>query len=76
MKSVAVLGGKGGTTKTASSHLICLGAFLQFYMRAGLFTDGGKREREKLSKRTGGANGMPEPEAKPAHEATNDEDIL
>ena len=28
MKSVAVLGGKGGTTKTATSHLLCLGAQL------------------------------------------------
>jgi chromosome partitioning protein len=28
MKSVAILGGKGGTTKTATSHLLCLGAHL------------------------------------------------
>ena len=27
--------------------LVVLGTFLQFYMRAGVFTDGGKREREK-----------------------------
>jgi len=27
--------------------LVVLGAFLQFYMRAGVFTDGGKRERER-----------------------------
>ncbi len=27
--------------------LIVLGAFLQFYMRAGVFSDGGRREREK-----------------------------
>jgi ResB-like family len=26
--------------------LVVLGTFLQFYMRAGIFTDGGKRERE------------------------------
>ena len=26
--------------------LVVLGAFVQFYMRAGLFSDGGKRERE------------------------------
>lgn len=31
--------------------LIVAGAFLQFYMRAGLFTDSGKREREKAIKR-------------------------
>jgi hypothetical protein len=27
--------------------LVVLGAFLQFYMRAGIFTDGGKKERER-----------------------------
>jgi cytochrome c biogenesis protein ResB len=27
--------------------LVVLGAFMQFYMRAGIFTDGGKRERER-----------------------------
>ena len=45
------------------------GAFLQFYMRAGVFTDGGKREREralaKLKKKAakaapGGASGCAE----------------
>jgi hypothetical protein len=39
MKSVAVLGGKGGTTKTASSHLICLGAFLHGIPAAYALTD-------------------------------------
>jgi cytochrome c biogenesis protein ResB len=38
----------------AGCMLVVLGTFLQFYMRAGIFTDGGKRERErqaaKLSK--------------------------
>ncbi len=29
--------------------LVVLGAFLQFYMRAGLFTDGGKREQERAA---------------------------
>ena len=29
--------------------LVVLGAFLQFYMRAGVFTDGGKRERERAA---------------------------
>jgi hypothetical protein len=27
--------------------LVVVGAFLQFYMRAGIFTDGGKKERER-----------------------------
>jgi hypothetical protein len=39
MKSVAVLGGKGGTTKTASSHLICLGAYLHGIPAAYALTD-------------------------------------
>jgi chromosome partitioning protein len=39
MKSVAILGGKGGTTKTASSHLICLGAFLRGIPAAYALTD-------------------------------------
>jgi hypothetical protein len=29
--------------------LVVLGAFMQFYMRAGIFTDGGKRERERAA---------------------------
>ena len=29
--------------------LVVLGAFLQFYMRAGIFTDGGKRERDRAA---------------------------
>ena len=28
-----------------------LGAFIQFYMRAGIFTDGGKKERERAARR-------------------------
>ena len=31
--------------------LVVLGAFLQFYMRAGIFTDGGKKERERAADR-------------------------
>ncbi|CAN5845444.1 hypothetical protein BH23PLA1_BH23PLA1_25060 [soil metagenome] len=31
--------------------MIVLGAFMQFYMRAGIFTDGGKRESEKAAAR-------------------------
>ncbi len=36
--------------------LVSVGAFLQFYMRAGLFTDGGKREREQAAKKAEGKN--------------------
>jgi hypothetical protein len=35
----------------AGCMLVVLGAFVQFYMRAGLFTDGGKRERERAAAR-------------------------
>jgi hypothetical protein len=31
--------------------LVVLGAFVQFYMRAGVFTDGGKKERERAAAR-------------------------
>ena len=33
----------------AGCIIVVLGAFVQFYMRAGLFTDGGKREREQAA---------------------------
>ncbi len=43
--------------------LVVLGVFLQFYMRAGVFTDGGKKEREravaKLKKKTAKAEAPP-----------------
>lgn len=48
----------GRILKYTGSLLICLGAFLQFYMRAGLFTDGGKRERDLAAKKAG-ANEVP-----------------
>jgi hypothetical protein len=35
----------------SSCLLVVLGAFTQFYMRAGIFTDGGKRERERAAAR-------------------------
>jgi len=37
----------GRRVKYAGCILVVLGAFVQFYMRAGLFSDGGKREREQ-----------------------------
>jgi hypothetical protein len=33
----------------AGCMMVVLGAFIQFYMRAGIFTDGGKRERERAA---------------------------
>ena len=45
MKTVAILGSKGGTTKTASSHLLCLGAFLQGIPAAYVLTDPTRKVR-------------------------------
>ncbi|MDG3002692.1 cytochrome c biogenesis protein ResB [Paludisphaera mucosa] len=55
----------------AGSLLVVLGTFLQFYMRAGLFTDGGRREREQAAKKAG----LPTP-VEPAGPAKAEEDIL
>ena len=55
MKTVAILGSKGGTTKTASSHLLCLGAYLQGIPAAYrgvppfLGGDAGRPERRRLT---------------------------
>ena len=53
--------------------LVVVGTFLQFYMRAGVFTDGGKREREKADARAARdlakRSGKPLPKAEPAHSA-------
>ncbi len=40
--------------------LIVLGAFAQFYMRAGIFTDGGKKERERAAAKS--RRNAPKPE--------------
>ncbi len=63
----------GRTLKYLGCIFVSLGAFLQFYMRAGLFTDGGKREREKQARAVAKASGATyvEPAAPvvPAHDA-------
>lgn len=41
----------GRPLKYGGSALIVLGVFLQFYMRAGVFTDGGKREDHRAAER-------------------------
>jgi hypothetical protein len=41
----------GRPIKYAGCVLIVLGTFIQFYMRAGVFTDGGKRERERAARK-------------------------
>jgi chromosome partitioning protein len=45
MRTIAVLGEKGGTTKTASSHLICLGACLMGIPAAYALTDPKRKVR-------------------------------
>ena len=45
MKAVAVLGDKGGTTKTASTHLLCLGAYLHGIPAAYVLTDPTRKVR-------------------------------
>ena len=37
--------------KYAGCIVIVMGIFVQFYMRAGVFTDGGKRERERAARK-------------------------
>lgn len=56
----------GRMTKYLGCLLVVLGAFVQFYMRAGLFTDGGKRERaraEAKARKRAQANGVHQPES-------------
>ncbi len=46
----------------AGCLLVVLGAFLQFYMRAGIFTDGGKKERERAAATLGKKVNTKEPQ--------------
>lgn len=45
MKTIAILGKKGGTGKTATSHLLCLGAFLYGIPAAYVLTDPTRKVR-------------------------------
>ncbi|WP_422930827.1 cytochrome c biogenesis protein ResB [Singulisphaera sp. PoT] len=70
----------GRPTKYAGCILIVLGAFVQFYMRAGLFSDGGKREKarseakaRKISPGVSGAGDTPTTDVTYVNES---EDIL
>jgi len=44
----------------AGCLLVVLGAFVQFYMRAGVFTDGGKKERQRTAQAKDRATKAPE----------------
>lgn len=48
--------------------LVVTGTFVQFYMRAGVFTDGGKKERERAERREAKRAGRPAPSAATEHE--------
>ena len=50
--------------------LVVLGTFLQFYMRAGIFTDGGKKERERAAAKAGRSSSQAEPPAEPCESKT------
>ncbi|MGO9238719.1 MAG: hypothetical protein ACLP4V_33195 [Methylocella sp.] len=45
MRTVAILGRKGGSTKTSSSHLLCLGAYLRGIPAAYALTDPTRKVR-------------------------------
>jgi hypothetical protein len=51
----------GRSIKYAGCLLLVFGIFVQFYMRAGVFTDGGKRERERFARRAARKTGAPLP---------------
>ncbi len=68
----------GRVTKYVGCILIVLGAFVQFYMRAGVFTDGGKRERARADAKIRNAvhvNGTASP-ANDVSYVTESEEIL
>jgi hypothetical protein len=56
--------------------LVVLGTFVQFYMRAGVFSDGGKKERERAARREAARNGKKAPrETSQPAEAAADEPL-
>ncbi len=64
----------GRSTIYTGCLLVVLGAFFQFYMRAGVFTDGGKKERKRSEAR---ARAAATDGAEPASEkATEKEELL
>ena len=56
----------GRPIKYAGCALLVLGIFTQFYMRAGVFTDGGKRERERSARKEPKNQTAPRNETGPA----------
>lgn len=70
----------GRRIKYLGCVLVVFGAFVQFYMRAGLFSDGGKRERARaearVRKRAGTTNGTPDPVRSDVEVVTESEETL
>lgn len=70
----------GRPIKYLGCILVVIGAFVQFYMRAGLFSDGGKRERAlaeaKAKKRDSSTNGTPNPARSDVDVVTESEETL
>jgi len=48
----------GRPIKYAGCLLLVMGIFTQFYMRAGVFTDGGKKERERTARKAAKSQGL------------------
>jgi len=61
----------GRTIIYTGCFLIVFGTYVQFYMRAGLFSDGGKRERQRAARKAG----LPDPEPETSKPKV-EEDIL
>jgi len=66
----------GRIVKYAGSLLVVLGAFLQFTMRAGIFTDGGKAERARAAARAARLAGKSPAAVEPAPEADADAESI
>jgi hypothetical protein len=56
----------GRPIKYLGCIVLVAGIFVQFYMRAGVFTDGGKRERERAARKAKAAQAAAENAADPA----------
>ncbi len=65
----------GRVVKYTGSLLVVLGAFLQFTMRAGIFTDGGKAERARAAAKAARLAGKGTTPVEPAPDADADADM-
>jgi hypothetical protein len=56
--------------------LVVLGTFVQFYMRAGIFTDGGKKERERSEARARASTAREQGQEPPAEKKAEEPELL